>query len=1539
VGFFASDDGTFDSGTDTPIGSEFVVSAERIQNSNGALVLFNDSGAAELPEAALAAGKHVLVIDVAALVDAGDATFTALEQALLNQNVEIILAVADPDSALDETDETDNDIDFRGFYQRDSSQRAVIRTGFGTDDNVEVESDGLRLTLDDGQARTSVTLTDAADILVVTSSGTDFVSVASEVAISVIAELGDGNDFAVGGAGDDEFHGGQGIDILLGEGFGASLTGPDLKTFLDALAQGQIVLGNVTLSPVGSGSDMLFGDEGFDVLFGGGGSDMLQAGDGGSIVFADAFTVSGSLNFDFGEFLNAPGLESAQNLLTQGLMFEAAIGLPGDGSNSNEVSGGDGFDLLFGSKGRDNMTGGGGVVDVVLGFAGADTIDADGTDSLIAFGGDGNDVITGGAEVNILVGGSGDDMVTGGEQTDVIIGDSFTFGVNGEDGFSKFLTDLRLGTLSFKIALEASGSGNDTLTGLGSFDVLIGGDGTDTLEGGEGGGLLFGDAFNLTIGPNALGFDTIFDGTDESGNPGNDNQQTQDRKKTKARSLFSRFLTLLGTPQFTLTGTGNDVVNGGSGIDLIVGGEGNDTAVGGGGFVDILIGNEGNDTLTAHQSFFSIMFGGADNDRLEAATIPGSLGSILFGDGFRFLGAPVNPASVFTIDFNGLLPVTFGIATGLVQDGNGADTLVGAQGGFNLMLGGGGNDTLTGAGLVDFMLGDSLNLGAEILIDFSNLSFANGPEENFDAINTSFQLPGLAASGDDVIRQSGDGFTVAIGGDGADVIDGGNGTLEILFGNRGGDTIRGNAGFNVIVGGEDSDTLTGGNDGNVILGDTFNFNVPGRINFDVIRNGRIDSPLGLIPSGEGNDSITGGDGLDVIIGGSGNDSISGGNGFNAVLTDTITIGGDPFSFVDTFSDVLKSAIFGDANAVLNSTLAALGLSGVGNDTYTGGSGIDIVFGGDGNDRIDGGAGFDFLVGGNGDDTVDGMTDDDVVFGGPGDDDLTGGAGNDRLESEGGDDIFRGGADNDSIFGGDGNDQLFGEGGDDELNGENGEDLLDGGDANDVLRGGADNDRLVGGNGDDLLDGGDSDDLLFGGPGNDRLIGGRGDDLLQGEDGSDTLVNPSVTESVAGSPVQVDLRVVLSATPTDVDGHVAELPTDVDFLDEWDDFFVEVWGSTPRDGTSSLSTFSVNLRFDTNLFSASGAGFGAGFSLSQASTVDDAEGIVGLSAATAVSDAGRDEFVLLGRVAFVPMAVDDLPNNLPGAYILPSLGTRFVTTDVATTTTAGVGADTTLVVTVPEIWPVMYDLDDSGTISFGDVTLFAEAFGSSVSGSGSAFGSDFDRNGVVGFGDVSFFASNFGRNRTESDRQTYAANFPVAWRPDNAVRLFATGFGSGPASNAALAIPDIAELQSLTDAAVKLLVAGGLDEAAAGRLRTVESAVSDLPMGVLGLADGNRIVIDVDASGVGWFVDKSPLNHSEFGLTDDVRYALAPPAFGRVDLLSVIVHELGHIIGLHHTDDGFMQGTLASGERRLPALREIDAHFATFHHLDDLTEIE
>jgi subtilisin-like proprotein convertase family protein len=90
---------------------------------------------------------------------------------------------------------------------------------------------------------------------------------------------------------------------------------------------------------------------------------------------------------------------------------------------------------------------------------------------------------------------------------------------------------------------------------------------------------------------------------------------------------------------------------------------------------------------------------------------------------------------------------------------------------------------------------------------------------------------------------------------------------------------------------------------------------------------------------------------------------------------------------------------------------------------------------------------------------------------------------------------------------------------------------------------------------------------------------------------------------------------------------------------------------------------------------------------------------------------------------------------------------------------------------------------------------------------------------------------------------------------------------------------------------------------------IDVRIADLGGATLGLAAGNTIWLDDNAAGWGWFVDPTPHSDLEF---------VRPGNQGeqnRMDLLSVVMHELGHVLGHDHDDEGVMAETLAPGTRQ------------------------
>ena len=88
---------------------------------------------------------------------------------------------------------------------------------------------------------------------------------------------------------------------------------------------------------------------------------------------------------------------------------------------------------------------------------------------------------------------------------------------------------------------------------------------------------------------------------------------------------------------------------------------------------------------------------------------------------------------------------------------------------------------------------------------------------------------------------------------------------------------------------------------------------------------------------------------------------------------------------------------------------------------------------------------------------------------------------------------------------------------------------------------------------------------------------------------------------------------------------------------------------------------------------------------------------------------------------------------------------------------------------------------------------------------------------------------------------------------------------------------------------------------------------------MGYAVPGLIVIDQNAAGYGWFIDATPADDAEFRpLGQEELVAVgSSPAFGKMDLLSVVMHEMGHALGFDHDDHGVMEEFLEVGVRHLP----------------------
>ncbi len=135
-----------------------------------------------------------------------------------------------------------------------------------------------------------------------------------------------------------------------------------------------------------------------------------------------------------------------------------------------------------------------------------------------------------------------------------------------------------------------------------------------------------------------------------------------------------------------------------------------------------------------------------------------------------------------------------------------------------------------------------------------------------------------------------------------------------------------------------------------------------------------------------------------------------------------------------------------------------------------------------------------------------------------------------------------------------------------------------------------------------------------------------------------------------------------------------------------------------------------------------------------------------------------------------------------------------------------------------------------------------------------------------------------------------------------------------------------QLTPVVNAAILMWEQAGISQAQVAQLRATSISIGKISaFDELGDTSATgKITIDATADGDGWYISADPFSNAGFtqipGTSEYV--AKSGPASTEVDLLTVVLHEMGHILGLNDLDpnlysDTLMTETLSVGVRRLP----------------------
>jgi Ca2+-binding RTX toxin-like protein len=596
----------------------------------------------------------------------------------------------------------------------------------------------------------------------------------------------DGNDSFEGGPGGDTYSGGTGTDtadysaraaaILVdydtGGGDGEAGEGdqvdPDVENVKGGSANDTILGGNLVFGSTSTiaanlfqgngGNDVLDGRGGNDQLFGGNGDDTIRGGTGVDIMGGDFGNdtldgQSGQDFFDGGEGTDTADYSSRTAAVNVNLSVAGGDGQAGENddifSSVENVVGGSVADVLTGHAEANRLVGGGGN-DTLSGLGGNDAFDG-GAGADVLNGGDGTDIADYStraaalvldadgaaddgeagendrvqADVEHLKGGTGNDLFpagsaldgpdrfTGNAGLDTIDYSSRSGGVKVHKGGGQDGESGEGDTVDFDVENVKGGSGNDQIDGSVDANLLLGGagddiinagNGDDHVDGGPGGDTMSGgagsDIVDYSARTAALTV-TLGDGLANDGEAG------------EGDNLGPDFDVVLG-------GSGNDRLTGSS-IQNILRGEGGHDVLDGAGANDTLVGGPGDDR----------MLGGAGGVNIDNDDLVGEDG-------------------VDTADYSGRVgALTIDLDDDDDDGGTGEGDNVWAS--TENVLGGSGNDTLTGNGSANFLRG---NGGTDVLLGM-------GGDDRLHSRDTNAESPDCGEGTADIVETDSDDTPLA----------------------------------------------------------------------------------------------------------------------------------------------------------------------------------------------------------------------------------------------------------------------------------------------------------------------------------------------------------------------------------------------------------------------------------------------------------------------------------------------------------------------------------------------------------------------------------------------------------------------------------------------------------------------------------------------------------------------------------------------------------------------------------------------------------
>ena len=483
--------------------------------------------------------------------------------------------------------------------------------------------------------------------------------------------------------------------------------------------------GNNTLTG-GAGNDELDGGVGADIMVGGTGDDIYVVDNAGDVVTEAANGGTDMVHSYLASYTLGTNVENGR-IMSSGsanMVGNTLANLIYAGAGNNVINGGSGYDTV-------SYTNASSAVTVSLFTTLAQNTGGSGTDTLLSIehleGSRFNDTLTGNGFSNVLNGGLGADRMAGGFGDDTYYVDNVDDVVieRAGEGTDTVYASLASYTLQDNIEnLYIWTVGNTTATGNALNNVMYSGAGNNIIDAGAGN-----DTVSYEAAASSVTVSLMTTAAQATGGSGSD--------------------ALIGVEN--LTGSNfNDTLRGNAGNNILDGGKGADTLIGGAGSDTYVVDDLGDVVVEAANEGI---------DQVNSSLSRYTLGSNI--ENGRIISSFVGRASM---------------------KGNSADNLIYAGLGYDLILGGGGADTVSYAYATGDVVASLADVGTHDMDD-AQIALAL-QTASFTQSDTLIGIRNLAGGDFNDVLTGNDDANQLGGGNGNDLLMGGDGSDDYLF-NRG----------------------------------------------------------------------------------------------------------------------------------------------------------------------------------------------------------------------------------------------------------------------------------------------------------------------------------------------------------------------------------------------------------------------------------------------------------------------------------------------------------------------------------------------------------------------------------------------------------------------------------------------------------------------------------------------------------------------------------------------------------------------------------